>query len=106
MTPKALNGLLKQVEGKPYQRAFNSLLLRAMMQATYTAENIGHYGLAAENYLHFTSPIRRYPDLMVHRPFSSSTGAHDGRQGRSGRGGRGPPRGGRPALQRARARRP
>ena len=67
MTPQALNALLAQVDGKPYQRAFNSLLLRAMMQASYTAENIGHYGLAAEHYLHFTSPIRRYPDLIVHR---------------------------------------
>jgi ribonuclease R len=67
LTPKALNALLAQIAGKPQQRAFNSLLLRAMMQATYDAENIGHYGLAAENYLHFTSPIRRYPDLIVHR---------------------------------------
>jgi ribonuclease R len=66
-TPHALNALLAQVQGQPYQRAFNSLLLRAMMQATYESENIGHYGLAAEDYLHFTSPIRRYPDLVVHR---------------------------------------
>ena len=56
-----------QIEGHAQQRALNQLLLRAMMQAVYSPENIGHYGLAAEDYLHFTSPIRRYPDLMVHR---------------------------------------
>ncbi len=65
--PKHLNALLHAFEGHAQQRALNQLLLRAMMQAVYTPENIGHYGLAAEEYLHFTSPIRRYPDLMVHR---------------------------------------
>ena len=65
--PKQLNALLHAIVGHAQQRALNQLLLRAMMQAVYAAENIGHYGLAAEHYLHFTSPIRRYPDLMVHR---------------------------------------
>jgi ribonuclease R len=65
--PLALAGLLDRLEGHPQQRALNQLLLRAMMQAVYSPENIGHYGLGAEHYLHFTSPIRRYPDLMVHR---------------------------------------
>jgi ribonuclease R len=65
--PKQLNALLHAFEGHAQQRALNQLLLRAMMQAVYSADNIGHYGLAAEAYLHFTSPIRRYPDLMVHR---------------------------------------
>ncbi len=65
--PRALNELLERFKGHAQQRALNQLLLRAMMQAVYATENIGHYGLAAEHYLHFTSPIRRYPDLLVHR---------------------------------------
>jgi ribonuclease R len=65
--PRQLDALLTSFRGHPQQRALNQLLLRAMMQATYASENEGHFGLAAEHYLHFTSPIRRYPDLMVHR---------------------------------------
>ncbi len=69
LAPKAqsLNAFLARIEGRPEARALNSLLLRSMMQAVYAEKNIGHYGLGAEGYLHFTSPIRRYPDLMVHR---------------------------------------
>ncbi|MDP1824767.1 MAG: ribonuclease R [Archangium sp.] len=66
-TSKSLNEILKQLEGHPEQRALNQLALRSMMQAVYSSKNTGHYGLGAEDYLHFTSPIRRYPDLLVHR---------------------------------------
>jgi ribonuclease R len=77
IAPGALNELLERLRGHPQQRAMNQLLLRAMMQAVYSPENIGHYGLAAEHYLHFTSPIRRYPDLMVHRLLKSKWEGRD-----------------------------
>lgn len=65
--PGKLAAFLKSVEGTSHAQALNFLLLRAMQQATYDVANIGHFALAARNYLHFTSPIRRYPDLAVHR---------------------------------------
>lgn len=66
-TSKELNAMLTQLVGHPEQRALNQVLLRSMMQAVYSSKNLGHYGLGAADYLHFTSPIRRYPDLLVHR---------------------------------------
>ena len=64
---KNLNKMLAEVRGKAEQNVIELVTLRAMMKARYSVHNIGHYGLAFEYYTHFTSPIRRYPDLMVHR---------------------------------------
>lgn len=64
---KSLNKLLKEVKGKKEQNLIETLALRAMAKARYSANNIGHYGLGFPHYTHFTSPIRRYPDMMVHR---------------------------------------
>jgi ribonuclease R len=58
---------LKKVEGKPEQNVLETMAIRCMAKAIYTTGNIGHYGLAMEFYTHFTSPIRRYPDVLVHR---------------------------------------
>lgn len=68
---KSFNNLLKDVEGKPEQHVLEQLGIRTMAKASYTTENIGHYGLGFENYCHFTSPIRRYPDVLVHRVLES-----------------------------------
>jgi ribonuclease R len=65
--PKAMNNLLKEVAGKKEQNIIETLALRSMAKAIYSTDNIGHYGLAFKYYTHFTSPIRRYPDMMVHR---------------------------------------
>ena len=64
---KSLNKLLDEVKGKKEQNLIESLTLRSMSKAEYSTNNIGHYGLAFINYTHFTSPIRRYPDVLVHR---------------------------------------
>ncbi|MBS1587883.1 MAG: ribonuclease R [Bacteroidetes bacterium] len=64
---KSFNEMLKMVEGKPEQHVLETLGIRTMAKAVYTTDNIGHYGLGFENYCHFTSPIRRYPDVLVHR---------------------------------------
>ena len=63
----ALNNLLDQVQGKKEQDVVEMMALRSMAKARYSTKNVGHYGLAFKDYTHFTSPIRRYPDLMVHR---------------------------------------
>lgn len=64
---ESFNQLMLDVHGKPEQHVLEQLGIRTMAKAIYTTENIGHYGLGFENYCHFTSPIRRYPDIMVHR---------------------------------------
>lgn len=65
--PQELQKVLERVEGKPEEMVVSKLMLRSMKQAKYAEENVGHFGLATEFYTHFTSPIRRYPDLIVHR---------------------------------------
>ena len=64
---KAINKLAHEVKGRPEENAIQSLAVRSMAKALYTTDNVGHYGLAFKYYTHFTSPIRRYPDMMVHR---------------------------------------
>jgi ribonuclease R len=64
---KSINNLLDKAKGKPETNLIETLALRSMQRARYSTENVGHYGLAFDYYTHFTSPIRRYPDMMVHR---------------------------------------
>ena len=84
--PRALARVVETVRDRPEERMVNHALLRSMLQAVYSTENIGHYGLASKCYCHFTSPIRRYPDLMVHRLLTEAMsrpkpgGAHRGRK--------------------------
>ena len=70
LKPKAFQSLLKDIKGKPEEKVISTLMLRSMQQARYSPDNTGHFGLAAEYYCHFTSPIRRYPDLFIHRVMS------------------------------------
>ena len=67
IAPKQLQQALKQVDGQDFEQAVSTMMLRSMKQARYSEEALGHYGLATAEYTHFTSPIRRYPDLIVHR---------------------------------------
>lgn len=67
---ESLNRLLEEIQGRPEQNVLEQLAIRAMAKAVYSTDNIGHFGLGFKYYTHFTSPIRRYPDLMVHRLLS------------------------------------
>ncbi len=71
---KVFQSILKKIKGTPEESLLNILLLRSLKQAKYFTENIGHFGLASKCYTHFTSPIRRYPDLVVHRILKDSLG--------------------------------
>jgi ribonuclease R len=70
-SPKWFGKVLAKVDGTPKEYIVNNILLRTMQRARYSPENVGHFGLAASHYTHFTSPIRRYPDLMVHRALAA-----------------------------------
>ncbi len=74
-TPAWFGRVLELGKGSPQEYIVNNLLLRTMKQARYSHDNVGHFGLAASHYCHFTSPIRRYPDLMVHRALAASLSA-------------------------------
>lgn len=67
VTPSLFSDLLEKVKGDKAEKIINKVMLRSMQKAKYTTANLGHFGLSSANYCHFTSPIRRYPDLMVHR---------------------------------------
>jgi ribonuclease R len=72
LTPKHFQKLIDRMKGQPEERPIAALMLRTMQKARYDAVSLGHFGLAAEHYTHFTSPIRRYPDLVVHRMLRQS----------------------------------
>jgi ribonuclease R len=72
ISPRNYQKLVAKIEGKPEERILSYLMLRSLKQARYSAENSGHFALAASSYTHFTSPIRRYPDLIVHRILSAA----------------------------------
>src|SRR5207248_10628876 len=67
IAPRMYQELTEKIAGKPEERILSFLMLRSLKQARYSEENLGHFALAATSYTHFTSPIRRYPDLIVHR---------------------------------------
>lgn len=77
LTPKGMQNILSSLEDKPEYKILSSMLLRSMKKAEYSKDNIGHFGLASKNYTHFTSPIRRFPDLTVHRLLRTYLFNHD-----------------------------
>jgi ribonuclease R len=82
VTPADLSHLLDQARGTPHEYLISNVTLRSMKRARYATENVGHFGLASTAYAHFTSPIRRYPDLVVHRALIRSMKGSPGRDTR------------------------
>tara|TARA_B100001939_G_scaffold299880_1_gene275541 strand:+ start:44630 stop:46879 length:2250 start_codon:yes stop_codon:yes gene_type:complete len=78
MLPKVFNNILRQVDGTPHDELVNTMVLRSQSQAIYSPENLGHFGLSLSQYAHFTSPIRRYADIMVHRALIGALKLGDG----------------------------
>src|SRR4051794_15703789 len=81
LRPRHFQKLIERIHGKPEEKPIAFLMLRTMQKARYAPENLGHFGLAAPSYTHFTSPIRRYPDLVVHRALRLARAAPAGRSG-------------------------
>ncbi|MFT2092079.1 ribonuclease R [Paraglaciecola sp. 2405UD69-4] len=84
VSPQDFTDLVEKIQGRPDQELIQTMLLRSMKQAVYDHENIGHFGLALEAYAHFTSPIRRYPDLVVHRALKAIVDKQSQKKSKSG----------------------
>ncbi|MBE1301790.1 MAG: ribonuclease R [Alteromonadaceae bacterium] len=83
-TPRDFSEIVKKIQGRPDQELIQTMLLRSMQQAVYDPDNVGHFGLALEAYAHFTSPIRRYPDLVVHRVIKGILDKKKGQKSKTG----------------------
>lgn len=83
-TPSDFSEIVKKIQGRPDQELIQTMLLRSMQQAVYDPDNVGHFGLALEAYAHFTSPIRRYPDLVVHRVIKGILDKKKGQKSKTG----------------------